>query len=98
LVVKNGSNTRSRTASVMPCPVSVITILTKGSRRARSPRSAATSAGKALHGTQVNDSVPPSGIASRELIAMLSSADSSWPASARQRRPCDGAVTSMRMR
>ena len=67
-VVKNGSKARVRVSSSMPVPVSVISTATKGSA------SESTSLVEIV-------STPPSGIASRPLIAMLSTTCASWSGS-----------------
>ena len=76
LVVKNGSKARAMTSGVMPVPVSVTRdadilagLARRAGRRSRASRSA----------LQVSIvSVPPSGMASRALMARLRIAFSSW--------------------
>jgi hypothetical protein len=78
-VVKKGSKARACTSGGMPTPVSAIV------RRGRDPalhrESSPPRLQDLLHVVMVN--VPPSGIASRALIARLSSAFSIWLTSQR---------------
>ena len=79
LVVKNGSNARCTTSAGMPTPVSV------NVSRTYSPAgiwsNAGSSASSSVRFSQVIASLPPSGMASRALIARLISVFSSCPRS-----------------
>jgi hypothetical protein len=78
LVVKKGSKARCLTASLMPLPVSATAMATKPSSGALgSSRLLRTSAGSTWQARALKRSVPPSRMASRALMAMFSSADSS---------------------
>ena len=99
LVVKKGSKARCLTASVMPLPVSEMAMATKPSSDALgSSRLLRTSAGNAPQGWAAKRSVPPSRMASRALMAMLSNADSNWPGSASTGGQAGATSTSMWMR
>ena len=78
----------------MPLPVS----RWRSRHSRRRPARVARVAGSGGTARQAKASVPPSGIASRALMAMLSSADSSWPGSASTGGQSGAASTSMRTR
>ena len=81
LVVKNGSNTRARTSSLIPCPVSDTVSCTVCPAR-NSPVSVVIIAGTSSSEVSTT-SVPPSGIASRALTARFSTTCSICPGSIR---------------
>ena len=76
LVVKNGSNTRSSRSGAMPVPVSIIASATNSPASGPAAEPASSTTLRAC-----NVMVPPSGMASRALTAILTSARSSSPRS-----------------